>query len=123
MGEFERQLRRDQTDAEKRLWYYLKNRNLGGWKFRRQHRVGPYVLDFVCLEAGLAVELDGAQHALQADHDARRTEYLSRLGLRVLRYWDNQALSETSAVLEDVLRNLGPSPQPSPRERGEGVEG
>jgi very-short-patch-repair endonuclease len=120
--DFERALRHNQTDAEKRLWHYLRNRNLAVWKFRRQHRVGPYVLDFVCLEAGLAVELDGSQHQEAREEDARRTAYLGSLGLKVLRFWDNAVLLETESVLTTILDALGPSPQPSPRTRGEGVE-
>ena len=81
-----RQLRRDQTDSEGRLWGELRGRRLGGWKWRRQAPLGPYVVDFYCPSLGLVVELDGAHHQDQADYDERRTRYLGQLGLRVLRF-------------------------------------
>ena len=109
-----RNLRRYQTDAEKRLWRYLRNRGLEGRKFRRQHPVGPYIVDFACLEKRLIIELDGGQHALQSEKDAERTEYLESRGFRVLRFWNNQVLKETSAVLEVILSVLAENDTPSP---------
>ncbi len=79
-----RRLRREDTDAEARLWSSLRDRRLGGWKWRRQVPLGPYIVDFLCVEAGLVVELDGGQHADQMAYDARRTRYLEGLGLRVM---------------------------------------
>lgn len=113
---FEQNLRRHQTDAEQRLWYHLRNRNLGGWKFRRQHRIGPYVVDFVCLEAGVAVELDGGQHQDALAYDECRTTFLKTRGLRVLRFWDNEVLKETTGVLAAILEALdrAGTPHPSP---------
>lgn len=81
-----RQLRTNQTDAEKRLWRALRNRQLGNAKFRRQVSIGPYVVDFLCHEASLVIELDGGQHADRVDHDARRTAFLEKEGYRVLRF-------------------------------------
>jgi very-short-patch-repair endonuclease len=81
-----RQLRVHQTDAEGRLWGELRGRRLGGWKWRRQAPIGPYIVDFYCPAARLVVELDGSQHLDQVDHDARRTAYLARAGLRVIRF-------------------------------------
>jgi adenine-specific DNA-methyltransferase len=100
----------------------LRDRQLGGHKFRRQHPVGPYIADFACVERGLIVELDGGQHAEQQRYDTRRTEFMVACGFRVIRFLDNEALTQTDAVRESILRELesSPSPQPSPRKRGEG---
>jgi very-short-patch-repair endonuclease len=100
----------------------LRDRQLGGHKFRRQHPVGPYIADFACVERGLIVELDGGQHAEQKSYDARRSDALVARGFKVIRFWDNEVLTQTRAVLESILRELEsrPSPQPSPRKRGEG---
>ena len=89
------------TDAERRLWFHLRRRASGGWKFRRQCPVGPYVVDFVCLEAGLVVEVDGSQH-LRSDADLWRTRFLSSRGLRVLRFWNDEVLLQTPQVLEAI---------------------
>jgi very-short-patch-repair endonuclease len=111
-----RALRQQGTDAEQRLWQHLRNRQLGGHKFRRQHAIGPFVGDFVCVEAGLVIELDGGQHVDAAEADNRRTAYLQAQGFRVRRYWNDDVLLRLEDVLADVLRALEerPSPQPSP---------
>ncbi len=116
-----RELRRDATDAEKLLWHLLRNRQLMGHKFRRQHPIGSYILDFYCHEANLAIELDGGQHAeeKQAQYDLERTSNLEAEGIRVLRFWNHQTLTETEAVLEMILDAL----PPSPAGRGAGGEG
>ena len=121
MNERARILRQNQTEAEKRLWYRLKNRGLGGWKFRRQHAIGPYFADFACIEAALVVEIDGGQHQGRREQDDVRTAFLEGAGYRVLRFWNNDVLSNTDGVLQSVLEALSPSPLPSPRSRGEGV--
>jgi len=113
MEKLARKLRRSSTDTESRLWLHLKNRNLGGFKFRRQHPIPPYVVDFVCIEQKLIVELDGGQHAEQTAHDAERTAWLESKGFRVIRFWDNDALKQTEVVLEEILRQLN-TPHPSP---------
>ena len=118
-----RSLRQKQTDAEQRLWRHLRARHLQGWKFRRQHQVGSYIVDFVCPDAWLIVELDGGQHADQVVYDERRTLELQAMGYRVLRFWNNDVIANPEGVLEVLLKALaspGPSPQPSPR-RGEGA--
>jgi very-short-patch-repair endonuclease len=104
----ERALRRQQTDAEFLIWQCLRGRQLHECKFRRQHRVGPFYLDFVCLEIGLIVELDGSQHLEpeQQHADGLRTLYLERMGYRVLRFWDEEVLRETDAVLEEIARQV-----------------
>ncbi|NIR02743.1 MAG: DUF559 domain-containing protein [Gemmatimonadales bacterium] len=86
----------------------LRNRHLAGAKFRRQHPVGPYILDFYCAQARLAIELDGGQHseAAQQRRDARRTRVLEAQGVRVLRFWNNEVLAETEAVLETIWNAL-----------------
>ena len=109
-----RNLRKKQTEAETCLWRHLRNRGLKGHKFRRQHPVGPYIADFACPQKGLIVELDGGQHAFQHDNDAERTAYLRSRGFQVLRFWNNQVLKETAAVLEVILSVLEASDTPSP---------
>ena len=125
--DYARGLRRRQTDAERRLWFRLRDRRLFGVKFSRQVPIGPYVADFCCREQRLVVELDGGQHALSAADDASRSEDLARLGYRVLRFWNHDVLGNTEGVLEAIARALGrldnrPSPRPSPQ-GGEGEEG
>lgn len=104
-----RELRRDSTDAERALWRRLRGNALGV-KFRRQHPFEGYVLDFVCLEASLVVELDGGQHAQCTSADASRTARLEAAGFRVLRFWNNQALEQTDAVLAQIAACLAPRP-------------
>ena len=94
-------LRRNATDAEHRLWRHLRNRNLGGFKFRRQVTIGPFIADFACVEARLIVEADGGQHT--SESDARRTASLEGQGWKLLRFWNNDILQQTEAVLETIL--------------------
>jgi len=112
-----RELRRASTDAEQLLWRHLRNRNLSGHKFSRQEPIGPYVVDFVCRRRRLVVELDGGQHADQASADARRTAALEHLGYRVVRYWNNDVLSNVEGVLRQItseLERTPPHPDPLP---------
>jgi very-short-patch-repair endonuclease len=114
-----RNLRKAQTDAERVLWQQLRNRQLSGAKFKRQYGMGRYIVDFICLESKLIVEVDGGQHAEQHEYDAQRTAWLEAQGFKVLRFWNNEVLSETAVVLEVIMRellNFNPSPQPSPLE-------
>jgi very-short-patch-repair endonuclease len=111
-----RKLRREQTDAEGRLWYLLRNRNLAGRKFKRQLPIGPYIADFACVELKLIVEADGGQHADQMTYDEKRTEWLESRGWRVLRFWNNDILTNTEGVSETLLeaiRYLERNPSPS----------
>ncbi len=101
-----RELRRNQTDAEALLWSKLRSRRLAGHKFRRQVPVGPFVVDFACTEMGLAVEIDGGQHAGATGKDEKRTGFLERRGYRVIRFWNHEVLSETEAVLARLLEVL-----------------
>src|SRR5215211_934710 len=105
LGEASRHLRRELTQAEAKLWRSLRHRQLGGWKFRRQHEFGPYILDFYCADQHLAVEADGSQHfeAEQMAYDAARTEYLAAHGVRVLRFTNLEILQRTEPVLECIL--------------------
>jgi very-short-patch-repair endonuclease len=102
---FARDLRARMTEAETRLWFHLRRRELGGRRFRRQHPIGPYIADFACLDAGLVVELDGSQHLLSRT-DARRDACLRRHGFRVLRFWNDEVLLRLEDVLEAILRTL-----------------
>ena len=115
-----RQLRRDQTDAEQTLWARLRDRQLCGAKFRRQHPVGPFVADFCCPQRKLVVELDGGQHAEKVAADHKRSRFLEEQGYRVLRFWNHDVLKDTVAVLERIAEVLNyPHPCPLPgRARG-----
>ena len=121
-------LRRQLTDAERKLWSVLRNRQLDGAKFRRQQPIGPFIADFVCQDRRLIVEADGGQHSGNAS-DARRTAFLERKGYRVLRFWNNDILRNVNGVAQviaDALSTPHPaqaapeSPSPS---RGEGFSG
>ena len=108
------------TDAERKLWRCLRSRQLSAMKFRRQHVIDRYIVDFVCVEAALVLELDGGQHAERVAQDADRTRKLESLGYRVLRFWNNDVLMNTEAVLEVILEALASvSPHPSPLPGGE----
>ncbi len=103
-----RLLRQRQTPAEHRLWAMLQNRQLLGYKFRRQHPIGPYVTDFYCAEAKLIIEVDGDIHAYgkQIQHDAERTQYLTTEGYRVIRFTNDEVLQNLNAVAEIILETL-----------------
>jgi very-short-patch-repair endonuclease len=122
-----RELRARLTDAEQLLWHVLRNRSFCGYKFRRQHPVGRYILDFYCHEQMLAVELDGGGHGAeeQAHYDSERTKELEGAGLSVLRFWNNQVLTETESVLLTLFAALTESPSPGalrhPLPEGEGL--
>ncbi|MDK9716664.1 MAG: endonuclease domain-containing protein [Trichlorobacter sp.] len=101
---YARQLRKDQTDAEKRLWLALRDRRFCGLKFRRQYPFAGYILDFYCHDIGLAIELDGGGHTSdeQRMYDQERTKILNSAGIRVIRFWNNEVLNS----MEDVLNQL-----------------
>jgi very-short-patch-repair endonuclease len=112
-----RRLRREAAPAERRLWHHLRNRQLGGFKFRKQEAIGRCIADFACVECRLVIEADGGQHGDDADRE--RTAYLNSLGWEVLRFW-NEILQNTNGVLEVILRACEerrkgkPSPCPLP---------
>ena len=101
-----RNLRRDSTDAERAFWNQVRDRRLGGHRFRRQVPLGPYIADFVCSEAKLIVELDGGQHQQHVAADHQRTRWLEREEYRVLRVWNNDVLGNMEGVLVAVLAEL-----------------
>jgi len=107
-----RALRKNPTDAERKLWANLRLRQVHGHKFRRQRPIGPYIVDFVCLEERLVIEVDGSQHMEQSSHDVRRDEHLKSLGFMVLHFWDNQVLNETDAVMALIEQALEKVEQP-----------
>jgi very-short-patch-repair endonuclease len=100
--EFAKALRRNQTEAEAKLWSRLRNRQLENRKFRRQFSIGTYVADFVCIEAKLVVELDGGQHADAATYDMRRTQELEASGFFVLGFWNGDVLRDIEAVVATI---------------------
>lgn len=104
-------MRREPTDAERKLWGMLRNAQLGGRRFRRQHPIPPYIVDFACIEAGLVVEMDGGQHADSA-YDAVRDRHLRSLGWQVLRFWNNEVLSNPDGVAQAIL--ITPAPPAAP---------
>ncbi|MBM4260858.1 MAG: endonuclease domain-containing protein [Deltaproteobacteria bacterium] len=113
-----RKLRSATTDAEKKLWACLRANQLFGAKFRRQHPIGPFIADFCCVERALVVELDGGQHAGRLAEDRDRTQFLERQGFRVLRFWNDEVLTNTTGVLERISDALKrPHPTLSQRAR------
>lgn len=116
-----RKLCRESTDAERKLWSRLRSRQLNGLRFRRQHPIPPYFVDFCCVSAKLVIELDGSQHSEESN--ALRTRFLESHGLTVLRFWDNDVLLQTDAVLEAILNALPGLPlTPTPLPEGEGLK-
>ena len=101
-----REMRSCMSDPEMLLWKLLRNRRIADAKFRRQHPIGRYILDFYGDERKLGIELDGSQHVEAADYDARRDAWLRRQGIQVLRFWNNQVLGETEAVMEVIYGAL-----------------
>ena len=101
------------SEAEQALWHHLRGRQFRGLKFRRQHPFGDYILDFVCLENKLVIEVDGGQHGQQAGYDENRTQILQAAGFRVLRFWDNEVVKEIESVKEKIWL-VGQEVQPHP---------
>jgi len=114
--EFAKTMRHTATDAEHLMWQLLRAKRCMNLKFRRQHVIAPYIVDFYCHEIGLVIELDGSQHGTDdaIEYDAERTKFLEVLGLTVVRYWNHDVLSRTDVVLEDLwqrcseLKNISP---------------
>jgi very-short-patch-repair endonuclease len=124
--EHAKQLRSHQTEAEERLWFHLRAHRFMGLKFKRQKPMGRYILDFICHAPKLVIEVDGGQHAERLADDRERDAWLEAQGFRVLRFWNNQVLAETDAVLEAIRLAVltteaeDPLPNPSPFQ-GEGL--
>ena len=105
-----RELRRNQSDAERALWAKVRNKQFFGMKFFRQYSIGPYILDFYCPTVKLAVELDGGQHnqSDKRERDAARSEYLKTQGIDVMRFWNNEVLLDIESVLSKVALKVTP---------------
>lgn len=118
--DFARQLRHELTDTERQMWRELRAHRFAGLKFRRQHPIGDYIVDFICLEQKLIVELDGGQHAEMTGYDRIRDAWLHERGYQVLRFWNNEVVGSLEGVLERILMACGhpPSP-PAPLPQGE----
>jgi len=118
-----KRLRRQQTDAERILWFRLRGRRLAGWKFKRQVPIDRFIVDFVCADAKLIVELDGGQHAVCVLRDEERTRTLEMTGYLVLRFWNNDVMRNLDGVLEEILNTLNrhspEPPRPTPLPEGE----
>ncbi len=97
------QLRHNQTATEARLWQVLRAHRLNGILFRRQHAIGPYIVDFCAPKHKLIIELDGSQHLDQQEYDAERTAYLETKGYRVLRFWNNEVWENLNGVLQKIM--------------------
>jgi len=117
-----RNLRKRFTEAEKLLWRYLRARQLEGLKFRRQQPIGNYIVDFVCFEKGLVIEVDGGQHAIEIEKDSERDKWLKGQKYEVLRFWNNEVLTHIEEVLE-VIRERCHPPLAPPIKGGGGKEG
>ena len=101
-----RLLRKKSTRAEQELWKYLRNKRFKSLKFRRQYPIGPYIVDFVCLNQKLMIELDGRQHLEQIVYDTERTQYLEHFGFRVLRFWNHDVFHQLPSVLVTISNNI-----------------
>ena len=115
LTEFAKRLRRDTTDAERLLWSRLRASQLSGHKFKRQQPIGNYIVDFVCFDAKLIIELDGGQHADQDEADRSREAWLRSQGFRVIRFWNNDVMHNLDGVLERIMENLASYP---PKKKG-----
>jgi len=112
-----RQLRKTETWAEKLMWRWLRDRRFSGYKFRRQHPVGKYYLDFFCEEAELNIELDGSQHGFpdQRKHDQEREKFLKSLGIKTLRFWNSRLRRDAQTIRDTIFNELQTrSPHPLP---------
>jgi len=108
-----RRLRKTMTDTERFVWQRLRSRGFAGFKFRRQMPIGRYIVDFVCLQRRLIVELDGGQHVEQAEYDAERTSWLESQGFVVLRFWNHEALEEWETIEQVIWERLQDRPDRS----------
>ena len=109
-----RQLRRNLTEAERHLGGHLRLRQIEGHKFRRQQPLGEYIVDFVCFERRLIIEVDGGQHSEKKSYDSERDEWLKAQGFSILRFWNHQVLQEIQAVKEIIYKSLEEKHYPPP---------
>ena len=114
--EFAKIMRQNTTDAEHLMWQLLRAKRFMNLKFRRQHVIAPYIVDFYCHELGLVIELDGSQHGTgdAIEYDTERTKFLEVLGLKVVRYWNHDVLGRTDVVLEDLWKRCSELKNTSP---------
>ena len=118
-----RTMRSAPTEAERKLWWHLRYRlALPDTHFRRQVHLGRYIVDFACHAKKIVIEVDGGQHSEESKHDARRTQFLEAEGYRVLRFWNNEVLSNIDGVLEVIQSTVLTTPTPTPPHKGEGKE-
>jgi very-short-patch-repair endonuclease len=106
-----RELRANLTDAERKLWYWIRKKRLHGLRFRRQVPIGPYIVDFACIERRLVIEVDGGQHGWQQVQDDKRTAWLEAHGWRVIRFWNNEVLGNIEGVFEKLSLEVSGSPE------------
>ncbi len=106
-----REFRQPLTPAEQKLWSVLRNRNLGGFKFRRQHPIGHFIVDFYCAEKHLVIEIDGDVHSQQIEYDLTRSDWLQSLGYTVLRYQNQQILHQLDEVAGDIIQYCQNAPE------------
>ncbi len=120
--DFAKKLRSNMTEAEKRLWYYLRAGRFDGFKFRRQAPIEGYIVDFVCIHPPLVIEVDGGQHEINKEIDRKRDDVLKKRGFTILRFWNNDVMDNIEGVLmtiKNTIENI-PLPYPSPASgRGE----
>ena len=109
-----RELRKSPSEAERRLWAQLRYRQMSGHRFRRQHPIGWYIVDFACFERRLVVEVDGGQHEGQQTQDAIRSDWLQGQGYKVLRFWNNEIMEDIESVKLAILLALEPQETPPP---------
>ena len=103
------------TDAEKKLWKHLRLKQLESYRFRRQFPLGEYIVDFICLEKKLIIEVDGGQHSDLSDYETERNQWLEKQNFQILRFWNNQVLNEIESVVEIILNILTPHLYPPPQ--------
>ena len=113
LDDFARSLRKGSTNAENLLWKQLRAKRLLGLKFRRQEPIGKYIVDFVCHEKKIIIELDGGQHSEHEEKDQKRDEWFRSEGFKILRLWNNDVLSQTEEILEIIAKKCLESPSPS----------
>src|SRR6476620_4070024 len=111
---FAKRMRHQPTNAETLIWTALRGARLHGFKFKRQQPIGAYIVDFVCFEHSLIIEIDGGQHGDEVSADQARSNWLQRQGFRVLRFWNNEVIERKDDVLETIIRALREYPSPQP---------
>ena len=110
-----RHLRKNLTDVEQILWRHIRGRQLLECKFRRQSPIGKYIVDFVCFENRLVIELDGGQHARKRGYDHQRDQWLHSQGFKVIRFWNHEVIQNIEAVIQVIVKNITPHPDLPPQ--------